>query len=111
MVEAVLAGLGGCFVAGGYGKSPGVTPVGRAFPEPVGLSSRRGTGVRGVGEGGAYPAPGGGGRRRPAPGRVDAQPELSGAAGDAGRDVEDAVDERFELAESQVGMSSEGEED
>ena len=110
MVEAVLAGLGGCFVAGGYGKSPGVTPVGRAFLEPVGLSSRRVTGVRVLGEGGADPAPSGGDRRRPAPGRVDAQPELSGAAGDAGRDVQDPVAERFDLAARQVGMVGEPDE-
>ena len=77
----------GLLVAGGYGKSPGVAPVGRAFPGPVCLSSRRVTGVRVLGEGGADPGPGGDDRRRPAPGGVDAQPKLSGAAGDARGDV------------------------
>jgi hypothetical protein len=28
LVEAVLAGVVGLFVVGGYGKSPGVAPVG-----------------------------------------------------------------------------------
>ena len=51
-----------------------------------------------LGEGGADPGPGGGDRRRPAPGGVDAQPKLSGAAGDARGNVQDPVAERFDLA-------------
>ena len=87
LVEVVLADLWGCLSQVGIEKSPGLAAVGRAFLGPVGLSSRRVTGVGVLGEGGADPVPGGGDRRCPAPGGVDAQPELSGAAGDAGGDV------------------------
>ena len=63
-----------------------------------------------LGEGGADPGPGGGDRRRPAPGGVDAQPKLSGAAGDAGGNVQDPVAERFDLAARQVGVVGESDE-
>jgi hypothetical protein len=45
----VLAGLWGLIGAGGYGKSPGVASVGRAFLRPVEsfvLLGHRGRGVR-----------------------------------------------------------------
>ena len=63
-----------------------------------------------LGEGGADPGPGGGDRRRPAPGGVDAQPKLSGAAGDARGNVQDPVAERFDLAARQVGVIGESDD-
>src|SRR6476646_1895450 len=86
LVEAVLAGLWGCLSRAGMASRP-VSLRWAGFLGPVGPSSGRVTGVGVLGEGGADPVPGGGDRRCPAPGGVDAQPELSGAAGDAGGDV------------------------
>ena len=48
--------------------------------------------------------------RRPAPGGVDAQSELAGAAGDAGGDVQDPVAEGFDLAAGQVGVLGEADQ-
>src|SRR6185369_11746114 len=86
LVEAVLAGLWGCLSRAGMASRP-VSLRWAGFPRAGGsfVSSGHRGGV--LGEGGADPVPGGGDRRCPAPGGVDAQPELSGAAGDAGGDV------------------------
>ncbi len=51
--------------------------------------------------------PSGGDRVCPLPGGVDAQPQLSGAAGDAGGDVQDAEAEGGDLAACQVGIVGE----
>ena len=48
-----------------------------------------GTWIGWLGEGGADAVPGGGDGLAPAPGGVDAEPKLSGRAGDAGGDVQD----------------------
>ena len=83
------------------------------FPRagPVGVWSRRGGVDDGVlGEGGADAGPGGGDRLCPAPGGVDAQPQLSGAAGNAGGDVQDAITKCFDLAARQVGVVGEADE-
>ena len=54
------------------------------------------------GESGAQALPGGGDGGGPASGGVDALP---GAAGDAGRDVQDPVTEGVDLAAGQLGVS------
>ena len=54
------------------------------------------------GEGGAEALPGGRYGAGPAPGGVDAEPELAGAAGDAGCDVQDPVAEGVDLAAGQL---------
>jgi hypothetical protein len=77
---------------------------------PVSLGRRfQGRGVPrvGVGSGGAFcgggsellPSLGDGGG--PSPGGVDPHPDLSGAAGDAGGDVQDSVSEGVDLAVGQ----------
>lgn len=55
-------------------------------------------------------APGGGDGLGPARGGVDAQPELSGAAGDAGGDVQDPVAEGGDFAARQLGAVGEADE-
>ena len=62
------------------------------------------------GEGGAEALPGGGDRFGPAPGGVDAQPELAGSFGDAGGDVQDPVAEGGDLGAGQLGGVGEGDE-
>ena len=64
---------------------------GAGFPKAGGVFRLVGSGpgVQVLGEGGADAGPGGGDRGCPAPGGVDAQPKLSGAAGDAGGNVQD----------------------
>ncbi len=62
------------------------------------------------GESGAQSVPGGGDRGGPAPGGVDAQAELSGAAGDSGGDVQDSVAEGVDLAAGQLWGVGEGDE-
>ena len=59
------------------------------------------------GEGGAEALPGGRYGAGPAPGGVDAEPELAGASGDAGRDVQDPVAEGADLATGQIGSAGE----
>ena len=49
-------------------------------------------------------------RGGPPPGRVDAQADLSGASGDAGRDVQDAVAEGGDLAGGQIGVAVEADQ-
>jgi hypothetical protein len=56
-----------------------------------------------LGERGADPGPGGGDGLCPAPGGIDTQPQLAGAAGDAGGHVQDPVAERLNLAAGQLG--------
>ncbi len=84
--------------------------VGRAFLGPVGLSVSVGRVVRALSEGGADGLPGGGDHRRPAPGRVDTQPDLPGSAGDAGRDVQDPVAERGDLHAGEFGLGGESDQ-
>jgi hypothetical protein len=45
----------------------------------------------------------------PSPGGVDPQPDLSGAAGDAGGDVQDSVSEGVDLALGQIRLVFESE--
>jgi hypothetical protein len=58
-----------------------------------------------LGEGGADAGPGGGDGVSPLPGCVDAQADLSGAAGEAGGHVQDPVAEGLDLAARQSGFS------
>ena len=58
-----------------------------------------------LGERGADAAPGDGDGLCPAPGCVDAQPGLSGAAGDAGGDVQHPVAEGADFAVRELGCS------
>ena len=62
------------------------------------------------GEGGPKSLPCLADRGGPPPGRVDAQADLSGASGDAGRDVQDAVAERGDLAGGQIGVAVEADQ-
>jgi hypothetical protein len=72
--------VSGLIVAGGRDGSPGGAPVGGLSRAGSFVSSARSAmGVLG-GEGGADAAPSGGDGVCPAPGGVDARPELSGAA-------------------------------
>lgn len=76
----------------------------------MGLSGRRG-GVFGCsGEGGADALPGGRDGCGPAPGGVDAQPQLAGASGDAGRHVQHPVAESVDLAAGQFRGAGESDE-
>jgi hypothetical protein len=63
-----------------------------------------------LGERGADPGPGGGDGLCPAPGGIDTQPQLAGAAGDAGGHVQDPVAERLNLAAGQLGVVGESDE-
>jgi len=54
--------------------------------------------------------PGGRDRRYPPPGGVDTQPQLAGAAGDAGHHVQDSVAEGGDLAAGQLGVVGESDE-
>lgn len=54
--------------------------------------------------------PGGGNRGGPAPGGIDAQLNLSGAAGDAGGYMQDPVAERLDFTARQVGVIGEADE-
>ena len=95
-------------VAGGCDRSPGVAGGGLSWGPWVFHSS---VGVVPVQVNAARMAvPGGGDRVCPAPGGVDAEPELSGAAGDAGGDVQDPVAEGGDLAAGEVGVVGEADE-
>ena len=59
--------------------------------------------LRRSGEGCAESLPGGGDGGGPAPGGVDAESELAGAAGDAGRHMQHPVAEGVDLAAGQLG--------
>ena len=68
-----------------------VSPGGAGFPRASGSFVSVGWVVLGLTEGGADVVPGGRDRGGPPPGGIDAQPQLAGAAGDAGRHMQDPV--------------------
>ena len=83
---------------------------GRAFLGP-GLSGRSWSGVVWwSGESGSQVLPGGRDGGGPAPGGVDAQAQLAGAAGDAGCDVQNPVAEGRDLDAGQLGCVGESDE-
>ena len=76
----------------------------------MGFFGSSGQGLRSSGESGADALPGGRDRPGPAPGGVDAQPQLAGASGDAGRDVQDPVAQGVDLAAGELRGVGESDE-
>jgi hypothetical protein len=66
--------------------------------------------VEGLSECGADALPGGRDRCGPSPSGIDAESQLAGAAGDAGRHVQDPVAEGSDLAAGQLGVVGESDE-